>query len=190
MSTEYIHKKEFVNIDYSTLAHIPCEYEQCTFINCRFTGADISGDGFDNCVFEGCDLSNTKLVQTTFREVWFRNCKMLGLHFDDCNDFLLSFSFEGCQLNMSVFYKLNLKKTHFKKCNLLEVDFTNTNLTNAVFEECELSGATFDNTMLDGADLRTAYNFTINPENNHIKKAMFSLHGLPGLLDKYKLIIE
>lgn len=187
---EYIHQKEFKNVDFSPQGNPVCEYEDCTFINCNFMAADISGSSFDTCVFESCDLSNAKLVKTSFREAEFLNCKMLGLHFDNCNDFLLSFSFAGCQLNMSVFFKLNLKKTIFKNCNLQEADFTEANCTSTVFNDCELAGATFDNTILEGADLRTAYNFTINPENNRIGKAKFSVEGLPGLLHHFGIIIE
>jgi hypothetical protein len=43
---------------------------------------------------------------------------------------------------------------------------------------------------LKKADLRTAYNYHIDPESNKLKKAKFSLQGLPGLLDKYGIDIE
>jgi len=39
---------------------------------------------------------------------------MLGLRFDMCNAFGLSFSFEGCQLNHSSFYKTQLKRRFSK----------------------------------------------------------------------------
>jgi hypothetical protein len=41
--------------------------------------------------------------------------------------------------------------------------------------------------MLKNADLSTSYNFTIDPENNVIKRAKFSVHGLPGLLAKFDI---
>ena len=56
--------------------------------------------------------------------------------------------------------------------------------------ECELAGATFDRTNLEKADLRTAYHFIIDPDNNRIKKAKFSESALSGLLTKYDLVIE
>ena len=43
--------------------------------------------------------------------------------------------------------------------------------------------------MLQGADFRTAYNLSLDPEKNRIKKAMFSKEGALGLLLKYKLQI-
>jgi fluoroquinolone resistance protein len=43
---------------------------------------------------------------------------------------------------------------------------------------------------LEKADLRTAYNYSIDPSINKIKKAKFSLPGVVGLLSKYDIEIE
>ncbi len=115
---------------------------------------------------------------------------MLGLHFDDCNDFGLSFSFESCQLNHASFYKTKIKKSVFKNSHLTETDFTDCDLTSAVFDNCDLTGAIFENTYLEKADFSTSKNYTIDPEINRIKKARFSVFGLAGLLTKYDIIIE
>jgi hypothetical protein len=53
-----------------------------------------------------------------------------------------------------------------------------------------LSGTIFNNTIIEQADFRTANNYSIDPENNRIKKARFSTQGISGLLDKYQIIIE
>jgi uncharacterized protein YjbI with pentapeptide repeats len=70
------------------------------------------------------------------------------------------------------------------------VDFSYADLSASNFDFCDLQGAIFDSTNLDRSDFRTAYNFTIDPENNRVKKARFSLNSVIGLLDKYDLIIE
>jgi fluoroquinolone resistance protein len=44
--------------------------------------------------------------------------------------------------------------------------------------------------LLEKADFRTAYNYSIDPEKNRIKKAKFSIFGVTGLLDKYDIEIE
>jgi fluoroquinolone resistance protein len=59
-----------------------------------------------------------------------------------------------------------------------------------VFDNCDLTRATFDRSVLEKADFRTSYNYSIDPENNKIKKAKFSLLGVSGLLDKYDIAIE
>src|SRR5690606_19520050 len=102
----------------------------------------------------------------------------------------LSFSFTGCQLQHASFYRIKSRKTRFSKCQLAEVDFAEAAFTEAVFEDCNLNGAIFDHTVLEKADFRTAYHFSLDPENNRIKKARFSLSGLPGLLDKYDIKVE
>jgi uncharacterized protein YjbI with pentapeptide repeats len=85
---------------------------------------------------------------------------------------------------------LKVKGTAFKDCKLQEVDFVESDLTNVRFENCDLTMASFENTILTGTDLRTASNYSIDPEKNKIKKAKFSLAGVVGLLDKYDIIIE
>ncbi|MFM9949054.1 MAG: hypothetical protein ACKV1O_14025 [Saprospiraceae bacterium] len=61
---------------------------------------------------------------------------------------------------------------------------------NAVFGNCNLSLAVVERTLLEGADLRTAYNFSIDPENNRIKKAKFSMQNIVGLMDKYGIFVK
>jgi fluoroquinolone resistance protein len=115
---------------------------------------------------------------------------MLGLHFMNCNPFLFTVDFDNCSLNVSSFYKMRLKKLRFKNSSLYDVDFTEADLTDAVFDNCDLAMATFDNTILEKADFLSAYNFSIDPEKNRMKKAKFPASGLAGLLDKYQLVIE
>jgi hypothetical protein len=166
------------------------EYDSCVFNGCNFSDADLSGYKFNDCTFKACNLSLVKLNKTAFREVTFKDCKMLGLRFDTCNDLGLSFMFENCQLNHSSFFRIRIKKTIFRNCQLQETDFTETDLTSSVFDNCDLSQANFDRSILEGCDLRSSYNYSIDPENNRIKKARFSIQGVAGLLEKYGIEIE
>jgi len=131
-----------------------------------------------------------KINNTSFKGVKFTNCKLLGLNFNDCDNFLLMMYFDNCQLNLSSFYKLELKNIEFKNCDLQEVDFTETNLISSKFENCNLNRAIFSSTNMEKADLSTSYNYSIDPEINKIKKTKFSPIGALGLLDKYDIIIE
>ncbi len=186
MGEQYFEGKTFNEKD--TLAK--GEYENCTFSNCNLAEADLSGFSFENCLFEQCNLSMAKLKKVSLRDVKFKNCKLLGLRFDDCNPFLLAVNFENCQLNYSSFYQLKLKGTKFNKCNLQEADFTETDLSQADFYGCDLKLTVFENTILEAADFRNAEHFIIDPEKNKITKAKFSMGGLPGLLNKYHIVIE
>lgn len=186
MQETYIHDRIFDKNN----SLIKAEYENCTFSNCDLADRDLSEFRFIDCTFKGCNLSMAKLSMTVFRDVEFKDSKMLGLRFDTCNEFGLSFSFDGCQLNHSTFYKRKIKKTAFKNSQLQGTDFTETDLTNAVFDNCNLTQAVFYHTILEKADFRTSFNFSIDPELNRIKKAKFSIHSVLGLLQKYDIDIE
>lgn len=186
----YFENEDFLEIDYSDTPLPKGNYENCVFSNCHFAHSDLSDIKFLECTFKECDLSMANLHQTAFREVSFQNCKMLGLQFQDCNTLALALRFEECILNLSSFFGLDLKNTLFKSCLLQEVDLAQADLEAAIFEKCDLSNALFEGTNLKKADLRTAYNYIIDPELNRIKGARFSMDGLMGLLAKYDIEVE
>jgi uncharacterized protein YjbI with pentapeptide repeats len=164
-------------------------YTHCRFVNIDFKGFNFNEWVFSECTFVNCDMSLVKCQQTAFMNVKFNACKMLGFNFENCKDFLFEVSFENCLLSLANFYKKRLKQTQFVKCELKEVDFTLANLNKTLFKECDLSGAIFSETILEETDFRTAYNFSIDPEKNKLKKAKFTSNGLQGLLHKYQLNI-
>ncbi len=166
------------------------EYDVCHFTNCNFSNSDLSNVIFIDCTFSACNLSGAKLNKTSLRDCTFKDCKLLGLHFFNCHDFLFAVTFENCNLNLASFYRMKIKKTIFKNCNLQEVDFSEADLSAALLDNCDLALSVFSNTILEKADLKTAYNYSIDPETNYIKKAKFSSNGIAGLLDKYDLEIE
>lgn len=186
MSNPYFFQATFTR-DYVPVAG---EYEGCIFNGCDWAGLDLSGYHFIACRFEGCNWSMAKLQRTVLREVYFKDCKLLGLRFDLCNHLGFSVSFTGCQLQHASFYQLKLKSTPFSHCNLQETDFAETDLTAALFEHCDLALAQFERSNLEKADFRTAFNYTIDPESNRLRHAQFSLPGVVGLLRKYELVVE
>jgi uncharacterized protein YjbI with pentapeptide repeats len=165
MSKKYIEDEVFEKIDFTIKNIEKAEYENCTFKDCNFSSSDLSHISFTECTFDTCNLSTAKINLSSFKTVDFINCKLLGLHFEQCNDFLFAVSFTNCTLNLSSFYKRNMKKTTFTNCIIHEVDFTEV-------------------------DLSTSYNYIIDPEKNKIKKAKFALNGLLGLLSKYDIVVE
>ncbi|UWX55261.1 pentapeptide repeat-containing protein [Maribacter litopenaei] len=140
-----------------------------------------------NVPFSECNLSNANIVNTIFKEVSFEHCKMMGMKFEDCNDFLMDFNFLDCTLNYSSFYGLELKRLRLVDSRLLGADFTDCNLTQAEFIRCNLENAIFENTNLSQADFSTSLNIILDPERNDLYHCQFSLENLPGLLGKYKI---
>jgi uncharacterized protein YjbI with pentapeptide repeats len=115
---------------------------------------------------------------------------MLGLHFEDCNELGVSFSFSNCTLDHSSYYKMKIIRTVFRDSKLTGVDFSESDLTGSSFPGCDMSGSVFDGTNLEKVDFLTSFNYSINPERNRLKKTRFSSGGLSGLLNRYDIIIE
>jgi fluoroquinolone resistance protein len=161
------------------------EYDSCTFLGCNFSNFNFHGSSFQKCHFKDCDFSNAKVSGVSFQQVKFESCKILGVHFNSANPFLLEFNFQHCQLDYCNFFNLQLKKSVFQNSRLLEVDFSQVDLVGASFVGSDLSGSVFDRSNLEKADFREAVNYRIDPETNKVKGARFDVEGLPGLLGKY-----
>ena len=189
MSKKYYDDKEFVNEDFSASLEIS-EYDNCLFKNCSFANANLSMWTFTNCAFDGCDFSLAKLNRTGISNANFVACKLLGLDFEDSNAIVFSASFKNCNLNLSSFFKMKIRKMIFSNSSLQEVDFTNADLTESVFRECDLLKAHFENTILDKVDFRSSFNFSLNPDLNRLKKTQFSRDTVTGLLHHLDIIIE
>ncbi len=188
--TKYHDEKEFKDINYVEMLLRNREFHHCKFINCDFTKSDLRTNIFQDCTFERCNFSMVMVEGVGFQNVQFIDCKVLGVDFSLSSKFALSLSFENCSLDYSVFFRLKLQKTKFINCSLKEVDFTESDLTASEFTGSDLTAAHFSNTILEKADFRTAKNFSIDPEQNKMKKAKFSSYQLGNLLHKYQLDIE
>ena len=185
-----IEEKIYSGVDFTTNYLPKSEYELCRFEQCIFSNSDLSNITFNECEFIECDLSLSNIKHTVFNEVSFVKCKLLGLHFNNCDSLFMSMNFDDCNLELASFFDLSLKRTQFKKCNFNGADLTRSDFTQTSFEDCDFKAAIFDGTILDQADLRTAFNFNIDPENNSLKKARFSKENLAGLLLKYQIKID
>lgn len=182
--------KTFTKENYAENRLALSDYENCTFKNCTFSEAYLSNISFSECNFIECDFTNAKIRNTTFNEAMFNNCKMVGILFSEANPFLLSFNFTDCNLHLASFYGLQLKAIQLKNCNLGLVDFSECNMSQAIFDHCNLEAAVFSNTNLEKANFSSAYNFTIDPEKNNLKKAVFSKNTIDGLLKKYQIVFR
>lgn len=190
MNPEYTEQQLFSRQDYSETPLAKGEYENCLFRECNFSGSDLTDIRFTDCTFVGCDLSNVKVLKTAFNETVFKDSKLLGFHFRNCNQIGLTVRFENCQLDHSSFYQVKLNHSVFLNCSLREVDFTESDLRNTILDHCDLLGATFEHTNLERANLSTAINYSIDPENNPVRGAKFALPSVVGLLYKYQIEVQ
>jgi fluoroquinolone resistance protein len=116
--------EEFKNINYSGQKLSDIEFDSCIFLNCDFSNSILSESDFINCRFENCNFALAKLNDTGLKDVHFVDCKLIGINFDHCSDFLFAASFQKCVLDYSSFFKKKMKKAKFTDCSLKEVDFT------------------------------------------------------------------
>ena len=88
------------------------------------------------------------------------------------------------------FSSLDLKNTSFESCEIFECVFMETNLSKANFEHCYLKGSTFQNSNLSFASFKSAQNYSIDPNQNTLKKTKFSSVEAIGLLDVFDIELE
>ena len=165
------------------------EFQDCIFKQCDLSGSEFSDNKFIDCVFEGCNLSLLKLGNTALQSITFKDCKILGVNFHECSDFLFSVSFDNCIIDFASFSGKKMPKTAFIKSSLKETSFVQAILTGSKFDQCDLLGTLFNRTDLSSVNFVTAYHYAIDPESNTLKKAVFSSQGLAGLLVKHQLKI-
>ncbi|UAY54024.1 pentapeptide repeat-containing protein [Arachidicoccus terrestris] len=191
MTENYIQDQYFEGIENDCLFWQTqrSNYENCTFAACNFKQTDMSEVRFYDCRFENCDLSLTDVKGTVFQNIAFHGCKLSGVLFDKCNQFGLELKFYDTKLDHSSFYDLKINRAVFVQCSLKGVDYSAAQLKEAQFNGSDLTDAKFDQSHLEKADFRAAVHFVINPELNKVKGAVFSMDGLPGLLEAYKIKI-
>jgi fluoroquinolone resistance protein len=165
------------------------EFQSCSFKKCDLSNSRFLNCKFIDCVFEGCNLSLIKLGASYLNNVAFKDCKLLGINFNECQSLLFTVGFNNCLLDYSSFMGRKMPGTRFIRSSLKETTFSEANISGGLFDDCNLAGTIFNRTDLSGADLTTSYNYDIDPEINNIRKAAFSANGIHGLLRKYNLKI-
>ena len=91
---------------------------------------------------------------------------------------------------MNFFSDVDLRKMVFKNCRIYDSEFNNTNLTNASFENSDLKNTCISNSNLSFASFKNSKNYIIDPNQNILKKTIFSIPDVIGLLSKFDIKIE
>lgn len=166
------------------------EFEGCVFRNCNFSQCSFVAVTFIDCTFNDCIFTGAAINHVAFRTVFFNECAIVDVNFAMCDKLIFEVHFKNCRLDFSKFYTLKIKGTTFTDCSIVGVDFMSTDLTGVIFDSCDLYRSVFIDTVANKTDFKTSFNFSIDPKKNKIKKAVFSIQGLKGLLDKHEIIVE
>jgi len=168
------------------------EFTDCKFIKCDFEAAIFSNCRFSSCTFRECNLSLIHIPGSAFPATRFEKTKLIGVDWTPGNWSQSEFSqldgFIECVISHSTFIGLKLKGMRIKDCISHEVDFREADLSEVDFRGTDLAKSLFGNTNLTETDLSRAKNYQIDPGNNTLKQAKFSLPEAMALL--YSMDIE
>ncbi len=182
--------KTFNNIEFEAQMLSGDRYDNCEFLDCKFSKADLADISFMECTFKICDFSMAKMDNAGIKDVSFVECNFLGVDLSVSSPFLWKAGFDNCKMDLIIASNMNLKGTRFTNCSLKEADFTGANLTSASFDDSNLERAIFHRTNLEKTDFRMASNYTFDPSSNTLKKTQFSASGIMGLLSSYDIIVN
>ncbi|HEY95635.1 MAG TPA: pentapeptide repeat-containing protein [Dehalococcoidia bacterium] len=174
LAEETIESRVFDEYDFTDCVLIGCKLEKCRFLNCKFIK---------------CDLSNVVPINSEFREVQFSNCKAIGIDWTRAGK-IKELSFSECLVNYSNFRLLKLPKTEIIKCEVKDVDFIETDLKDSNLSGSDFENSIFFKTDLSGVNFSHSTNYTIDVNNNTLKKTRFSLPEALSLLSNLDIIIE
>ena len=189
---EYLSKK-FQNLKSTGLRVDSVLFEECDFKNCDFRESVFTACEFIDCHFSKCDLSVIRLPQCRFTDVFFEDCKAIGIDWTLAGwPTIALFSplkFLKCKIDDATFFGLSLNEITMEECSAQNVDFREGSFRDANLTYTDLAGSLFKETDLSGADFTEAVNYTIDILHNSIKKAKFSRFEAVSLLEGLDIVL-
>jgi fluoroquinolone resistance protein len=161
-----------------------CEFNKCSFIDCKLEKCK-----FLSCQLNECTLSAINPAESRFLEVKFSACKVIGFDWTRAAK-IDGLEFAGCQINYSNFKLLKLPGIRIINCEAKEVDFIETDMSAGIFKNTDFEKSRFFKTNLSNADFKGAKNYSIDVQNNILKKTRFSLPEALALLNSLYIILE
>lgn len=172
---------------------VSSEFYDCAFLHSTFAESVFRRCRFVNCVFRDCDLSLVKVPESSFTSTRFENSKLIGVNWTEAHwpkaGLAKPVSFSKCVISHSTFIGLSLRSLELRDCVASDVDFREADLSRADFGASDLSGSIFGKTNLSGADLSRACNYGIDPGQNTLKRAKFSLPEAMSLLHSMDVVL-
>ena len=166
------------------------EFRKCKFTNCDFSNNTFEDCSFENCAFENCDLAMLKVKYSRFLDVSFKECKMIGIIWDETS-LPFTITCEDSNISYSSFYGMKLKKMIIRKCIAHDVNFSEADMQLSKFNYTDLQNSVFLNTNLTKANFENAFNYNgIDLINGKIKKAVFSMPEALVFLRNFDIILK
>lgn len=168
-------------------------FENCQFSHCDFSEAVLSQCKFVECEFISCNFSAADFHQTALVDVTFIESKLLGINWTRVKWPYVALAspikFYLCNISNSNFYELELAEIVIEECKAHEVDFRECDLSSGSLVQTDFQGSLFMHTKLVSADFTDAINYAIDPLQNQIRKATFSMPDAMNLLQGFEINI-
>lgn len=196
---ESLSDSEYYDTQFGDLKLDSLEISNKVFENCRFCKVSLSESKLSNCrfvdcEFDQCNLSTAEFKNSSFSEVIFENCKMIGINWTKLKWPLVNLAsplkFYRCNLSHSSFYELALTELVMEECKANEVDLRGGDFSEASFILTDFAGSQFMHTKLRGADFSEAFNYVIDPVENTITKAKFTMPDAMNLLVSFDIEVD
>ena len=162
------------------------EFFDCAFTECSFVESVFQKCRFVDCTFQDCDLSLAQVPESIFSGTVFEDTKCIGINWAQADwptpGLGKPIRFKTCAISHSTFIGLSLVGLQIADSIALDVDFREADLSQADFSGTDLAESLFNQTNLSKADLSQARNYLIDPSNNELKGARFSLPEAMSLL--------
>ncbi|MGD9625030.1 MAG: pentapeptide repeat-containing protein [Arcobacter sp.] len=149
-------------------------FDNCTFIKCDFSKSLMQNCKFTECKFVNCDLSLSILKSSTFNDVIFENSKLIGISWSSCQE-PFEVKFESCNISQNSFHLMDLRQMKFINSLIKDSGFEECNMEKTLFDNCDLQLSSFIKNNLKKANFVTSKNYLIDPKQNDLTKASFSL---------------
>ncbi|PQO25575.1 hypothetical protein C5Y96_24905 [Blastopirellula marina] len=184
------HDVTFTGLDLSGAQLRNKEFSNCRWESCHFFETELVECNFEDCFWKSCNLSVTVLKGAGFVDCRFYGSKLLGVNWAAGTRMPFRVSFENSDLSNSSFARMRLTKIQMKRCRLREADFSHTKMPYADLSGCDLKDARFFGTDLSNANLRNAEAYCIDPTQNTLKGARFSLPEALSLLQPFQVVVD
>jgi fluoroquinolone resistance protein len=168
-------------------------FHDCVFSRSSFVEAAFRSCQFVGCTFRDCDLSLAKVAGSRFASCRFEGCKAMGVNWSEA-DWPRSglgnpIGFFDSAISHSTFIGLSVREINICDCLAVGVNFRGADLSRADFGGTDLAQSLFGHTDLSGADLSRARNYHIDPGQNTLTQARFSLPEALSLLHNMDIVL-
>ncbi len=165
------------------------EFEKCRFDKCSFLESSFNKCRFIDCIFSESKLSAVKFTGCVFFETAFLKSKIIGIDWSLAEK-VRGLQFIECELNLSGFTFMKLPNLVIKDSLAIDVNFMEADCSGANFEGTDFEKSIFHHTNLSKANFQKAYNYSIDFNQNMLKRTKFSLPEAASLLRGLDIVLE